>query len=337
MTLLDLDDVRDAARRLKGITLRTPLLPGPAAGDETRTLLLKPENLQVTGSFKLRGAYNRLASLSPAERKQGVVAQSSGNHGKALAYAGQLLNVKITVVVPDTAAPVKVDAIRRHGATVHSVPAADLATATQTLAEESGSVVVPPFDDLGVIAGQSTVGLEIFEQTSEMGLTPDTVLVPVSGGGLISGVAAALKHLLPDVYVIGVEPDTAADARESLHTGQRVTWPTTLTGRTLADGMRSSSVGVLPFAHIQEYVDDIVTVSESEIRETVAVLARESHLVAEPSGAVTTAAYLHHKDALPPGELHVAVISGGNIDTNLLSRLLARFANGTVRTAALGA
>ncbi|MEU4173089.1 threonine/serine dehydratase [Streptomyces sp. NPDC026665] len=324
MTLLDLDDVRAAARRLEGVTLRTPLLPGPSAGDEGRTLLLKPENLQVTGSFKLRGAYNRLASLSAAERGRGVVAQSSGNHGKALAYAGRLLGVEVTVVVPETAAPVKVDAIRRHGASVHSVPAAELATTVRELAAESGSVVVPPFDDLGVIAGQSTVGLEIFEQTSEMGLTPDTVLVPVSGGGLISGVAAALKRLLPAVRVIGVEPETAADARESLRTGQRVAWPTTLTGRTLADGMRSSSVGVIPFAHIQEYVDDIVTVSENEIRETVALLARDSRVVAEPSGAVTAAAYLHHRDDLPPGELHVAVVSGGNVDTALLSRLLAR-------------
>ncbi|WP_037626260.1 threonine ammonia-lyase [Streptomyces aureus] len=325
MTLLDLDDVRAAARRLDGVVLRTPLLPGPSAGDGARTLLLKPENLQVTGSFKLRGAYNRLASLSAAERERGVVAHSSGNHGNALAYAGRLLDVEVTVVVPETAAPVKVDAIRRHGASVRSVPASDLATAVGAFAKESGSVVVPPFDDLGVIAGQGTVGLEIFEQTLRMGVTPDTVLVPVSGGGLISGVAAALKRLLPAVRVIGVEPKTAADARESLRTGQRVAWPTTLTGRTLADGMRSSSVGVIPFAHIQEYVDDIVTVSENEIRETVAVLARESRVVAEPSGSVTTAAYLHRRDDLPPGRLHVAVVSGGNIDTALLSRLLARY------------
>lgn len=325
MTLLDLDAVRAAARRLDGVTLRTPLLPGPSAGDASRTLLLKPENLQVTGSFKLRGAYNRLVSLSAAERGRGVVAQSSGNHGKALAYAGRLLDAKVTVVVPDTAAPVKVAAMRGHGASVRSVPAADLATAVHALAEESGSVVVPPFDDLGVIAGQSTVGLEIFEQTAEMGVAPDTVLVPVSGGGLISGVAAALKRLLPAVRVIGVEPETAADARESLRTGRRVAWPTTLTGRTLADGMRSSSVGVIPFAHIREYVDDIITVSESEIREAVAVLARESRIVAEPSGAVTTAAFLHHRDDLPPGALHVAVVSGGNVDPDLLSRLLARY------------
>ncbi|MEU9139536.1 threonine/serine dehydratase [Streptomyces sp. NPDC048404] len=323
MTLLGLDDIRAAGRRLTDVTLRTPLLSCPWADDESRTLLLKPENLQVTGSFKLRGAYNRLASLSGEERKRGVVAQSSGNHGKALAYAGRLLGVEITVVVPDTAAQVKVDAIRHQGATVRKVPAAELATATRALAEEYGYVIVPPFDDLGIIAGQSTVGLEIFEQTVQMGVVPDTVVVPVSGGGLISGVAAALKQLLPDVRVVGVEPEMAADARESFHSGHRVSWPTTLTGRTLADGMRSSSVGAIPFAHIQEYVDDIITVSEDEIRDTVAVLARESRIVAEPSGAVATAAYLHHGNDLPSGKLHVCVVSGGNIDSRLLSRIVA--------------
>ncbi|MGW3285182.1 threonine ammonia-lyase [Streptomyces sp. NPDC001002] len=323
MTLLGLDDIRAAGRRLNGVTLRTPLLPCPWADDASRTLLLKPENLQATGSFKLRGAYNRLSLLSGEELERGVVAQSSGNHGKALAQAGRALGVEVTVVVPDTAAQVKVDAIRHLGANVRKVPAADLAAAAQALAEEYGYVVVPPFDDLDIIAGQGTVGLEIFEQTEQMGVMPDTVVVPVSGGGLISGVAVALKQLLPDVRVVGVEPETAADARESFHSGRRVSWPTNVTGRTVADGMRSSSVGRIPFAHIQKYVDDIITVSEDEIRDTVAVLARESHIVAEPSGAVATAAYLHHGNELPSGKLHVCVVSGGNIDSGLLSRLVA--------------
>ncbi|MEU8949345.1 threonine/serine dehydratase [Streptomyces sp. NPDC048489] len=324
MTLLDLDDIQNAARRLKNVTLRTPLLPAPWADDGSRTLLLKPENLQVTGSFKLRGAYNRLATLSAEERERGVVAQSSGNHGKALAYAGRLLGVEITVVVPGTAARVKVDAIRRHGAIVREVPPAELAEVTRALAAEYGYVVVPPFDDLSIIAGQGTVGLEIFEQTAQMDRVPQTVLVPVSGGGLISGVAAALKHLLPDVRVVGVEPELAADARESFHSGHRVSWPAELTGRTIADGMRSSSVGTIPFAHIRAFVDDIVTVSEDEIRDTVAVLAGESRIVAEPSGAVAVAAYLHRSKELPPSGLHVCVVSGGNIDGRLLSRLVAR-------------
>ncbi|MET7746455.1 threonine/serine dehydratase [Streptomyces sp. NPDC005385] len=324
MTLLGLDDIHAAARRLKGVTLRTPLLPSPWADDGSRTLLLKPENLQVTGSFKLRGAYNRLAAMSAEERGRGVVAQSSGNHGKALAYAGRLLGVEITVVVPGTAAQVKVDAIRRHGAVVREVPPAELSEFTRALADEYGYVVVPPFDDLGIIAGQGTVGLEIFEQTAQLDRVPQTVLVPVSGGGLISGVAAALKHLLPDVRVVGVEPELAADARESFHSGHRVSWPTELTGRTIADGMRSSSLGVIPFTHIQAFVDDVVTVSEDEIRDTVAVLAGESSIVAEPSGAVAVAAYLHRSNELPPGELHVCVVSGGNIDSGLLSRLVAR-------------
>ncbi|WP_329184298.1 threonine ammonia-lyase [Streptomyces sp. NBC_01428] len=323
MTLLSLADIHAAARRLDDVTVRTPLMPCPWAGDAARSLLLKPENLQVTGSFKLRGAYNRLASLSAEERRRGVVAQSSGNHGKALAYAGRLLGAEVTVVVPGTAAQVKVDAIRHQGATVREVPAAELATTTRMLAEEYGYIVVPPFDDLGIIAGQGTVGSEIFEQTARLGVVPDTVLVPVSGGGLISGVAAALKQLLPGVRVVGVEPELAADARQSLHSGHRVSWPTRLTGRTIADGMRSSSVGTIPFAHIQEYVDDIVTVSEDEIRDTVAVLARESHIVVEPSGAVATAAYLHRGDDLPSGKVHVCVVSGGNIDSGLLARIVA--------------
>jgi threonine dehydratase len=293
------------------------------ATDESRSLLLKPENLQATGAFKIRGAYNRMAALTAEERARGVVASSSGNHGQALAYAARVLGVKAVVVMPDTASPVKIAATREHGADVRLVSPADREVVPRQLADDYGYVLVPPFDDPYVIAGQGTAGMEIAEDAAALGLELDTVLVPVSGGGLISGVAAALKLLRPGVKVIGVEPELAADARESFYAGKRISWPVSETGRTIADGLRTVSVGELPFEHIQAYVDDIVTVSEDEIRSTVAELARRGRIVAEPSGAVATAAYLHRRDQLPAGRVHVSVVSGGNLDPALLAELLA--------------
>lgn len=323
MTLVTLDDVQAARKRIEGVAVRTPLVPCLWAADGARSLLFKPENLQVTGAFKIRGAYNRLAALSAEERARGVVAQSSGNHGQSLAYAARQLGVKVVVVMPATSAAVKIEATREHGAEVRLVAPEDRDSATLKLAEEFGYVMVPPYDDPYVIAGQGTIGLEIAEDVAALGLELDTVLVPVSGGGLISGIAAALKLTRPGVRVIGVEPELAADAQESLRSGERVSWPVTATGRTLADGLRTVSVGVLPFEHIQAYVDDIVTVTEGEIRSAVAVLARRGRIIAEPSGAVATAAYLYHRDELPTGGVHVSVVSGGNIDPALLAELLA--------------
>ncbi|MFC4586284.1 threonine ammonia-lyase [Sphaerisporangium corydalis] len=324
MALATLDDILEARRRIHGITVRTPLLPCPWASDGERSLFLKPENLQLAGAFKIRGAYNRMSALSQRERARGVIAQSSGNHGQALAYAARILGVKAVVVMPDTAARVKIEATRAQGAEVLLVPPEDREKVTGRLAEEQGYVVVSPFDDPHIIAGQGTVGLEICEDATALGLELDTVLVPVSGGGLISGVAAAMKLQRPEVRVIGVEPEFAADARESFHSGQRVSWPAAETGRTIADGLRISSVGALPFEHIQAYVDDIITVRESDIRATVAVLAREGHLIAEPSGAVATAAYLYQPDALPAGRVYASVVSGGNIDPAMLVDLLTQ-------------
>ncbi|MFG2196800.1 threonine/serine dehydratase [Streptomyces sp. NPDC048639] len=322
MSLVTLEDVREAQRRIQGIAVRTPLLPCAWASDGERSLVLKPENLQRTGAFKIRGAYNRLSALSSRERARGVIAQSSGNHGQALACAARILGVTATVVMPDTAPAVKIEATRAQGAEVVLVAPEDREKVTGELAEERGHVVVPPFDDPYVIAGQGTVGLEIAEDAAALGLELDTVLVPVSGGGLISGIAAAMKLERPGIRIIGVEPELAADARESLHSGERVSWPAAETGRTIADGLRISSLGVLPFAHIQAYVDDIITVREGDIRAAVAVLAGQAHLIAEPSGAVALAAYLYQQDALPPGRVHACVISGGNIDPALLADLL---------------
>ncbi|MFI9269372.1 threonine/serine dehydratase [Kitasatospora sp. NPDC052896] len=318
MALVGLEELRAAQRRIAGVAVRTPLMPCPWAADGTRRLWLKPENLQPTGAFKVRGAYNRLAVLSAEERARGMVAQSSGNHAQAVAYAARLLGIKAVIVMPDTSPAVKVANTRSFGAEVMLVSPDDRDTVTSELAERHGYVWVPPYDDPYIIAGQGTVGLEIGEDAPD---ELDTVLVPVSGGGLISGVAAAIKLTTPGVRVVGVEPELAADAQASLRTGERVIWPVADTYRTIADGLRTPTVGALPFEHLQAYVDDIVTVGEAEIRAAVAVLARRGRLVAEPSGAVTTAAYLSRAGELG-GRVFAAVVSGGNLEPALLSELL---------------
>ncbi|MFF7634038.1 threonine/serine dehydratase [Kitasatospora sp. NPDC008050] len=319
MPLVGLEELRAAQRRIAGVAVRTPLMPALWAEDGNRRLWLKPESLQPTGAFKIRGAYNRLAQLSAADRARGVVAQSSGNHAQAVAYAAGLLGIKAVIVMPDTSPAVKVESTRSYGAEVVLVAPDRRDDVPAELRERHGYVWVPPFDDLDIIAGQGTVGLEIGEDAPD---ELDTVLVPVSGGGLISGVAAAIKLTTPGVRVIGVEPELAADARASLRAGERISWPVADTYRTIADGLRTPAVGVLPFEHLQAYVDDIVTVSEAEIRDTVAVLARRGRLVAEPSGAVATAGYLHRAGELR-GRVFAAVVSGGNLEPKLLSELLA--------------
>ncbi|GLW52941.1 threonine ammonia-lyase [Kitasatospora phosalacinea] len=319
MSLVDLEDLRAAQRRIAGTAVRTPLLPCPWAADGGRRLWLKPESLQPTGAFKIRGAMNRLAALTDEERARGVVAQSSGNHAQAVAYAAQRLGIKAVIVMPDTSPAVKVENTRAFGAEVVIVTAEERDTVPAELAAAHGYVWVPPYDDPYVVAGQGTVGLEIAEDAPD---ELDTVLVPVSGGGLISGTAAALKLACPGVRVVGVEPELAADAQQSLRSGVRTAWPVADTYRTIADGLRTPSVGVLPFEHITAYVDDIVTVSEDEIRATVALLARRGRLVAEPSGAVAPAAYFHRAGELG-GRVFAAVVSGGNLDPALLAGLLA--------------
>jgi len=319
MALVSLEELRAAQRRIAGVAVRTPLLPCPWAGDGNRRLWLKPESLQPTGAFKIRGAYNRLAALTDSERSRGVVAQSSGNHAQAVAYAAQLLGIKAVIVMPDTSPAIKVENTRSFGAEVILVEPGKRDTLPGELASEHGYVWVPPYDDPYIVAGQGTVGLEIGEDAPD---ELDTVLVPVSGGGLISGTAAALKLTCPGVRVVGVEPELAADAQASFRAGKHLAWPVADTYRTIADGLRTPSVGVLPFEHLQAYVDDIVTVSEQEIRETVALLARRGRLVAEPSGAVAAAAYFHHADELD-GRVFAAVVSGGNIEPKLLAELLA--------------
>jgi threonine dehydratase len=302
------------------VAFRTPLVPCPRS-EEDRSLYFKAENLQPTGAFKLRGAYNKISSLSPEERGRGVVAHSSGNHAQAVAYAARSLGVRAVIVMPRGAARVKLDATTAFGAEVVLVgdDSAERVLRAEELAAEHGYVPVPPYDDETLIAGQGTVGLEILEDLPDV----ETVLVPVSGGGLISGVAAALKSSRPEVRVIGVEPELAADARASLRSGELVEFPAEQVGRTVADGLRVRKLGDAPFEHVRAFVDDIVAVSEEEILEAMRRLILRVRLVAEPSGAVTFAAYLFHRDELPDSRLNVAVVSGGNVEPHLLASVLA--------------
>jgi threonine dehydratase len=310
-------EIKAAADRLRGVAVATPLVPFPAAGP----LMVKAESLQPTGAFKLRGAYNAISVLTEADRRRGVVAHSSGNHGHAVAYAARLLGVRAVIVVPETAPAIKTDAIIANGAelvTVAPTMTARLAAVRQ-LADDHGYTLIPPFDDPNVIAGQGTIGLEI------MASQPDTdlILVPVSGGGLISGVATAARSVNPDVTVVGVEPDLAADARDSLRTGERVAWPASLTQRTVADALRVEQIGELPFAIMREQVAGIVTVTDEQMLAAVRHLATGARLVAEPGGAAAVAAWLSARAELPAARRPVAVLSGGNIEPVLLAQVIA--------------
>jgi threonine dehydratase len=316
MALVGIADIRAAQRRIAGSAVRTPLLPCPWAGEE-RPLWIKPESLQPVGAFKIRGAVNKIASLTPAERAVGVVTHSSGNHAQAVAYAARRFGVPAVIVIPEGAPAVKLAATRSFGATVVVVPPAGRESRAAELVAQHGYTLVPPYDDAAVIAGQGTVGLEIAADLPEVEL----VLVPISGGGLISGVASAVKALCPRARVVGVEPELAADALESWRAGRRVAWPAERTQRTIADGLRVTCVGELPWEHIRARVDDIVTVSEEEIREAVRVLAARARLVAEPSGAVATAAYLFGRLPQPTGRT-VCVVSGGNVDPEAYAAIL---------------
>ena len=322
--LVSLDEVRAAARRLRGVAVRTPLVPFPAAARNGISVLIKPESLQPTGAFKLRGAYNAISALPEAERRRGVVAHSSGNHGYAVAYAAALLDVKAAIVVPENAPAIKTDAIAAAGAELVRV-APTLAARTEAaehIARTRGYAQIPPFDDRRVIAGQGTIGLEIAADCPAPG--PEAVLVPVSGGGLISGIAVAIKALRPQARVIGVEPELAADARESFRTGTRVAWPPSDVARTVADALRVERVGSLTFPHIRELVSDIVTVSDEEMLVAVRLLALRARLVAEPGGAAAVAASLFRSArelGVSQGPV-VAVLSGGNIDPAMLAGVL---------------
>ena len=313
--LVGLEQIRAAAKVLVGVAIRTPLLP---YGRPEERIYLKAENLQPIGAFKLRGAYVAIASLSDAERRRGVVTYSSGNHGQGVARAARVLGVRAVVVMPDDAPEVKRTRVAEDGAEVVVVgPASDERQArAEAIAAEQGLAVIPPFDDDRIIAGQGTIGLEIVEDLPTTAL----VVVPVGGGGLASGVSTAVKALRPDIRVVGVEPELAADAKESLEQGSIARWSAADVSRTIADGTRTQALGERTFAHLRAHLDGIVTVTERQIAGAVRLAAERARLVVEPSGALAIAAVAFRGDALDlpddRGDV-VAVVSGGNIDTDL--------------------
>jgi threonine dehydratase len=322
--LVNLTQIRAAAARIARIAVRTPLVeaafPGLSGHGTGKQIWLKAENLQPIGAFKIRGAANKILQLTADEIARGVITYSSGNHAQGVAYAAREVGAKAVIVMPSNAPAIKRAATLAMGAEIVDVgPASSerLAMAEQ-LVREHGYVVVPPYDDEQIIAGQATCGLEIAEELPDV----DLVLSPVSGGGLLSGVAAAVKQLRPQAKVFGVEPELAGDTAESFHTGSIVTWPAELVSRTIADGLRTQSVGRRNFAHIQAFVDGIITVSEAEIRAAMRAIVAATRLVPEPSGAVATAALLFHAAELPSYTRAIAVVSGGNVAPELLAQIL---------------
>lgn len=319
--LVTIDAIRAAARRLQGVVVHTPLAPFSAP---PARLFVKAENLQPIGAFKLRGAYNAIASLSAAERSVGVITYSSGNHAQGVARAARLLGTSAVIVMPDDAPTIKRERVEADGAEVVVVgPASDERQArAEDIAAERGLAIIPPFDDDRIIAGQGTIGLEILEDRPTTAL----ILVPVGGGGLASGIATAVKALRSDVRVIGVEPELAADAQESLERGEIVRWDAADVARTIADGTRTQALGERTFAHLAAHLDGIVTVSEAEIAAAVRLAAERARLVVEPSGALAIAAAVFRADQLggpDPGDGDtVAVASGGNVDAAAYRRYL---------------
>lgn len=319
--LVGLAAIRAAAAVLRGVAVHTPLVPFGAL--EARAFL-KAESLQPIGAFKIRGAYAMMAGLPPDARARGVITYSSGNHAQGVARAARLLGVRAVVIMPSDAPPIKRGRVIADGAQVVTVGTAseERRRVAERLSAERGLTIIPPYDDDRIIAGQGTCGLEIAEDLPDVA----AVLVPVGGGGLASGVAAAVRALRPGARVIGVEPELAADARESLEAGRIVEWPAAKVSRTIADGTRTQALGRRTFAHLSALLDRIVTVTEGEISAGVRLAAEEGRLVAEPSGALTVAALRFRAAEAGLGELDgpvVAVVSGGNVDPDAYRRYLA--------------
>jgi threonine dehydratase len=325
--ILTLSELRAAQARIAHAAVRTPLVrldaPRLAAFDirPSAEIYLKDESAQPIGSFKLRGAYNKISQLTPDELKRGVITYSSGNHAQGVAWSARALGSKAVIVMPSNAPRIKREATLALGAEVVEVGVAssDRKRKAEELAALHGYTIIPPYDDPAIIAGQSTCGLEILEQLPNV----DLVLSPVSGGGLLSGTATAIKlgGSSPIPAVWGIEPELAADAKQSFDTRHLTEWPASDTSRTICDGLRTQSLGELNFAHILAHVDGILTVPESEIRLATQIILHCTDIVAEPSGAITLAAALFHADKLPPAQRIVCILSGGNIDPALRAEL----------------
>lgn len=314
--LVTLDDIRAAAERVRGTAVRTPViaLPWPAAG-EAHPFWIKCENLQPMGAFKVRGAFNMLAQLPADARARGVITYSSGNHGQGVAMAAQAMGVPAVIVMPTTAPAVKVEGVRSYGAEV--IFAGTTSIDRQTRAEEEaaarGLSMIPPFDHPMIIAGQGTAGLELIEQVPDLG----TVYVPMGGGGLIAGLSTAVKELRPGVRVVGVEPAGAAKMRAARDAGAPVTLSSS---SSIADGLMNLRAGTMNFAHVQNYVDDLVAVPDEAIVAAVRWLYRHARLVVEPSGAAATAAVMLGLGS-PAGTV-AAMVSGGNVQPDQFARYI---------------
>lgn len=318
--LVTLEQIQQAQARIAPVINPIPLLPIhglPVAAQ----VWLKPESLQPIGSFKIRGAYNSIANLPEEVRARGVIAYSSGNHAQGVAFAAQHMGIPAVIVMPKNAPAVKIEATRGYGAEVvlydpMTEKREDVAAKIQA---ERPLTLIPPFNYHETIAGQGTIGLEIVAALPEV----DLILTPVGGGGLVSGVAAAVKALRPEAKVIGVEPALADDARQSLHSGHIVEVSAEQAFRTQADGVRTLHVGDITFAHMREYVADILTVSEEEITAAGRRLLLQERLVVEPSGALPLAALMFHAAELPPAKHIVLVLSGGSMDAEIIRGWLA--------------
>jgi len=314
--LVGLTEIEAAARRLAGVSVSTPLLPADALSDATGAQVrLKCENLQRAGSFKIRGAHNFVSQLSDDQVSSGLITYSSGNHAQAVALAGKLRGVQVVVVMPTTAPKVKRDGVERLGAEIEyeGTTSVERMARAEEIAEQRGLVIVPPFDHRHIIAGQGTVGLEIAREWPDV----DLVLAPIGGGGLASGIAAAVKRLLPSAQIIGVEPKGAASMRKALDEGH----PAILDDiDTIADGLAPVIAGELTYEHAHELMEDVVTVDDDAIREATSWLVSRRKLVVEYSGAATTAALLS-KAVDVEGRAVAVVVSGGNLEPSLLAGL----------------
>jgi len=320
VALIELSDIRSAAERIRGRLHRTPLLPATSLGERAQARLhLKCENLQKTGSFKTRGALNIVLSLSPAERAKGLITVSAGNHAQAVAWAAREVSVPCAVVMPRDAPRSKLDAVRGYGA--ETILHDDRATLFDRLHQEQearGAAFVHPFDDPVGLAGAGTAGLEIVEDFPEV----EAVIVPVGGGGLMCGVACAVKAMNPAIQVVAVELEAGPGLRPALDAGKPVKVPRP--ANTLADGMTPPFVGTIPLEAARRFVDEIVTVTEAEIIEAMGLILTRAKLYAEGSGAAATAALLAGKARVPNGARVVAILSGGNVDPERLCAALAR-------------
>jgi threonine dehydratase len=315
--LVTLDDLRSAAALLRGVAVRTPLLPSDALSEAIgAAAFVKAEMLQRGGAFKFRGAYNYVARLAPAERARGIITASSGNHGQAVALAAKLFGVPATIVMPTTVPRAKKDGAVRLGArcVYHGITTAERMEKAIEIQRAESLVMVPPFDDNTIIAGQGTCGLEIAEDLPTVG----TVLVPIGGGGLSSGVSTALKLLVPGVRTVGVEPEGSPKYSRARAAGEPVTIAANADG--LADGLLATKVGARNFAHLEAHLDEVVTIPDAALPRAMRFILDRMKLVAEPSGAITVAALL--EGAVKPVGATVAVLSGGNIEYDGLRTLL---------------